>query len=366
MGEHRERIFPVILSGGAGTRLWPLSRTARPKQFLALAGSETLFARTIARVRDRRLFAPPLVVTNERHRFLVGEELRREGDTAGDNILLEPESRNTAPAVALAALFLCESGADPLLLVMPSDHAIADEAGFRRAVETGAEAAVAGRLVTFGIRPTRAETGYGYIAAGEALDRSPGCLRVLRFVEKPDRTTAEGYLAAGNFLWNSGIFLFRASRLLEELARHAPDILAACEAAMGQRAGDADFIRPDPAAFTASPSESIDYAVMEKSRHVAVVPAEFGWSDIGSWAAVWEQLDQDQDGNVTIGDVLVENCRNTLFWSDGPTIAAVGVENLVVVSSKDALLILPREQAQEVRKIVTRLEEEGRREKIDD
>jgi len=354
MNERRARIFPVILSGGSGTRLWPLSRTERPKQFLALTGSGTLFSNALGRVRDLRLFAEPLVVTNEMHRFLVGNELLRM-DLSAASILLEPEGRNTAPAAALAALYLCEREADPLMLVMPSDHAIADVDGFRAAVETGAAAART-HLVTFGIRPSRAETGYGYVEAGEAFEQLPGCRHALRFVEKPDSETAKAYLAAGNYLWNSGIFLFRARRFLDELSQHAPQILTACEAAMARRATDADFIRPDPGAFAASPSDSIDYAVLEEAERIAVVPSDFGWSDIGSWEAVWEGLEHDERGNAVVGEVVSEDCRNALLWAGGPAIAAVGIEDLVVISSTDAVLVLPRKRAQDVKKIVERIE----------
>lgn len=360
----KDRIVPVILSGGSGTRLWPLSRESRPKQFLPLTGTATLFQLAVARVQQPSLFATPLVVTNESHRFLVGEELQRSGSTDAQ-ILLEPEGRNTAPAVALAALYLCETGADPLMLVMPSDHAIADVAGFHRAVEAGTHAADEAHLVTFGIRPTHPETGYGYIEADDPLFAGTCCRRVKRFVEKPDSTTAEAYLAAGNYFWNSGIFLFRARCFLDELSRHVPDMLAACETALARRSASPDFIRPDPQAFAASPADSIDYAVMEKSGRIAVVPADFGWSDIGSWSAVWEQQARDDDGNAATGDVLAEDCRNSLFKADGAAIAAVGVEDLIVVTSEDMVLVLPRRRAQEVKRIVDRLKAEHRREHID-
>jgi len=357
-------IVPVILCGGSGTRLWPLSRQRRPKQFLALTAEESLFQLALARAQAPRLFAAPFIVTNEEHRFLVAEQLRRM-DSAEATLLLEPEGRNTAPAAALAALYLCERHDDPLMLLMPADHAIADVTGFHRLVETAAEAARDDYLATFGITPTHPETGYGYIEAGDPLPGRTDCRQALRFKEKPDRATAESYLASGNYLWNSGIFLFRAGAFLEALAEHAPEMHAACEAAVAGRRETPDFLRPDPEAFSAAPAESIDYAVMEKAERIAVVPADIGWSDIGSWSAVWERLEQDESGNALVGDVIAEDCRGSLLRADGPAIAAVGVENLVVVSTGDMVLVLPRERSQEVKRIVERLKAADRREHID-
>jgi len=353
------RIHPVILAGGSGTRLWPLSRPERPKQFLSLTGERSLFELAVMRTQNTDGFAPPLVVTNESQRFLLAEQLRSAG-AVDARILLEPEGRNTAPAIALAALLLCEDHTDPSMLVMPADHAITDMAAFHRAVETAATAASGDSLVTFGIRPAYPETGYGYIEAGEPLADGAGARRVRRFVEKPDRPTAERYLAAGNFLWNSGIFFFRARALIAALERFAPDILAACRAAIERRTDSPDFLRPDGAAFAAAPKNSIDYAVMEKAEDIAVVPADFGWSDIGSWSAVWDVVQRDGMGNAALGEVLAEDCRGCLFHTDGPAIAAVGVADLVVVSTADAVLVIPRARAQEVKRIVERLEAEGR------
>jgi mannose-1-phosphate guanylyltransferase/mannose-6-phosphate isomerase len=274
------KIHPVILSGGAGTRLWPLSRALYPKQFLGLASEESPLEQTLARVADPVRFAAPLVVCNEKHRFLVGDALRRRG-AAAEAILVEPVARNTGPAACTAALKLAERDPQALVLLLPSDHRIAEEARFLAAVDQAAQAAAAGRLVTFGITPNRPETGYGYIHCAEPLEGLPGCHRVARFVEKPDQATAEGYLASGGYAWNSGMFLFAANRLIEELERHAPDIVAASRAALAAAATDLDFLRLDEESFARAPSISIDYAVMEKTEHAAVVPAEMGWTDLG-------------------------------------------------------------------------------------
>lgn len=356
-----DKINPVILSGGVGSRLWPLSRALYPKQLLPLATERTMLQETALRVAEAARFAAPLVVANEEHRFMIAEQLRVVGIDPSA-IILEPEGRNTAPAVALAALRLAADDPDALMLVMPSDHVIGDVAAFHGAVEAGARAAAADRLVTFGITPERPETGYGYIEAGDAL--TDGVRAVRRFVEKPDAATAAEYLASGRFYWNAGIFLFRAGHYLDELERQAPDILAACRAAMEKAASDLCFIRPDAAAFRASPSNSIDYAVMEKTASAAVVPVSMGWSDVGSWTALWEISPRDGDGNSRWGDVIALDSRNSLLRSEGPAIAALGLDDMVVVATRDAVLVAPKERAQDVKKVVDELARSNRGEHI--
>ena len=351
-------MIPVILSGGSGTRLWPLSRQAYPKQFLALAGEDTMLQATWQRVAELAS-AAPLVVANEDHRFMVAEQLRELGCTPAA-IVLEPVGRNTAPAIAVAALQATADGTDPLLLVLPSDHVIADAAGFRAAVAAATPAAQNGKLVTFGIVPTAAETGYGYIqavAGGDAPVRA-----VARFVEKPDAATAAQYLASGQYFWNSGMFLFQASRYLAELERHAPAMLAACRKAFAAAARDADFVRLDKAAFAACPSDSIDYAVMEKTADAAVLPIDVGWNDVGSWSALWEVAQQDGDGNAHHGDVIALDCRDTLAWGDRRLLAMIGLRDIVVVDSDDALLVAHKDHVQDVKEVVARLKAEGRSE----
>lgn len=346
-------MIPVILSGGSGTRLWPLSREAYPKQFLALAGEDTMLQTTWQRV-SALASAAPLVVANEEHRFMVAEQLRQVG-CAPAAILLEPVGRNTAPAIAVAALQATADGSDPLLLVLPSDHVVADAAGFRAAVAQAVPAAEAGSLVTFGIVPTGPETGYGYIKAAGQDPRVVATLRVERFVEKPDAATAARYVASGEYFWNSGMFLFKASRYLVELERHAPAMLAACREAFAGARRDADFVRLDKASFAACPSDSIDYAVMEKTADAAVLPISVGWNDVGSWSALWEVAEQDGDGNAHHGDVLALDCRDTLAWADRRLVAMIGLRDVVVVDSDDSLLVAHKDHVQEVKTVVARL-----------
>ena len=303
------QLQPVLLSGGSGTRLWPLSREAYPKQFLPLAGDDTMVQATWRRVEALADLAP-IVVANEEHRFLVAEQLRQVGAPV-PAILLEPVGRNTAPAIAAAALQAMAGGADPLLLVLPSDHVVRDVAGFQRAVREASSAAEAGALVTFGIVPDAPETGFGYIQA-EAGD---GLRQVLRFVEKPDAATARSYLDAGGYYWNSGMFLFRASRYLEELARFRPDIVDAVRAAHAAARHDGDFVRLDKDAFSACPSDSIDYAVMEKTADAKVLPVDIGWNDVGSWSALWDVAERDADGNAHHGDVIAVDSRNSYAYA---------------------------------------------------
>ena len=346
-------LIPVILSGGSGTRLWPLSREAYPKQFLPLVGDETMLQATWRRVADLA-GAGPLVVANHEHRFMVAEQLREAGATPSA-ILLEPTGRNTAPAIAVAALEAMSQGEDALLLVLPSDHAITDVPAFHAAVAKAKVAADAGALVTFGIQPTGPETGYGYI---KAVDGS-GVRAVERFVEKPDRSTAEAYVASGQYYWNSGMFLFRASRYLAELERLQPGMLASCREALHQARRDEDFVRLDPDAFGACASDSIDYAVMEKTPNAAVVPLDAGWNDVGSWSALWDVTPQDADGNAHHGDVISIGCKGCYAHGER-LIAMIGLEDIVVVDTDDALLVGHRDRIQEVKDVVARLKKEKR------
>ena len=352
-------IHPVILSGGSGTRLWPMSRTFYPKQLLPLVGDKTLLQQAALRVADAPGLAAPLVIANEEHRFIIAEQLR-EIDIAAQGLLLEPIGRNTAPAACIAALSLAEADPQALMLLMPSDHTIDDRAAFLAAIERAAAAARAGHLVTFGIHPERAETGYGYIERGAALSGADGAFAVARFVEKPDAATAERYLASGDFFWNSGIFLFPAALYLSELERLRPDMLAACRLASEAARRDDDFIRLDKAAFTDCPSDSIDYAVMEHTDRAAVVPVAMGWSDLGSWDALWEIAEKDASGNALAGNVIAEDTKNCYLRSEAGLVAALGVEDLIVVATDDAVMLAPRSRAQDVRRLVARLVKENR------
>jgi mannose-1-phosphate guanylyltransferase/mannose-6-phosphate isomerase len=352
---------PVLLSGGSGTRLWPLSREMYPKQFLPLVGERTMLQDTWLRVAPIADTAP-IVVANEEHRFLAAEQLRLVGVGHAD-LLLEPAGRNTAPAIAAAALQAMANGEDPVLLVLPSDHVVADAEGFRAAVRAALPAAGQGALVTFGIVPTAPETGFGYIhaEAGGAdadSDRS-GPRRVQRFVEKPDAATAQGYLQVGGYYWNSGMFLFRASRYLAELERHRPDILAAVREALAKATHDGDFIRLDRDAFAACPSDSIDYAVMEKTDSAMVLPVDIGWNDVGSWSALWQVSEQDSDGNAHHGDVVSIDTRNSYAYARR-LVALVGVDDLVVVETDDAVLVARKDKVQQVKDVVARLKAEQR------
>jgi mannose-1-phosphate guanylyltransferase/mannose-6-phosphate isomerase len=359
-------LTPVILSGGAGTRLWPLSRELYPKQLLPLVGKETLLQATAMRVAGLDV-AAPIVVCNEAHRFLVAEQLRTINATA-QAILLEPVGRNTAPAIALAALAALSATkgkADPLLLVLPADHVIRNVAAFQAAVRTAVRAAEAGRLVTFGVVPTAPETGYGYIRSGAALGAGlDGAYDIAAFVEKPDAARAAQFLKDGNYLWNSGMFLFRASRFLEELDKHAPDIAENCRQAFAAARHDLDFTRVGEQQFAACRSDSIDYAVMEKTDAAAVVPLSAGWSDVGSWSSLHAAIATDANDNVTHGDVVLENCSGSYVHASSRLIAAVGLKNHVVVETKDAVMVAPMDQVQDVKALVTRLKSEGRSEHL--
>lgn len=350
-------LVPVLLSGGVGSRLWPVSRELYPKQFLPLAGEESLLVQTLQRAKEIKGAAAPLVVCNAEHRFLVAEQLRHAG-VEPQAIILEPEGRNTAPAVAIAALEALKQEPDATLLVLPADHVIMEPDQFRTAVEQGMPAAAAGQLVTFGIVPSGPETGYGYIRCGRPQDE---CLRqVAEFVEKPDRETAQSYLDSGNYLWNSGMFLLRADSYLNELERFAPAILAASRAALEGGQQDLDFVRLDAAAFADCPSDSIDYAVMEHTDKAVVVPLACGWSDVGSWSSLWEVGTKDDIGNTTTGDVLLHDVDNSYIRAESRLVAAVGVNDLVVVETSDAVLVARRDRVQDVRHIVNSLKEARR------
>ncbi|MFC3531902.1 mannose-1-phosphate guanylyltransferase/mannose-6-phosphate isomerase [Vogesella facilis] len=361
-------MVPIILSGGSGSRLWPLSRSLFPKQFLPLIGETTMLQATLARLDGITSCLQPLIVCNEAHRFIVAEQLR-QANVAASAILLEPVARNTAPAIAVAALRILQGGDDPLLLVLAADHAIADVEAFHEVVLLAQQAAETGALVTFGIMPTAPETGYGYIEKGRNSEWEirnevlMGTYPVSRFVEKPDLATAVDYVASGRYLWNSGMFMFRASVLIDELTKFSPEIVAACRAALDGASADLDFLRLDATAFAQSPEDSIDYAVMEKTDKAVVVPLSAGWSDVGSWDALWEVSEKNVDGNVLKGDVLaVESQNSYLHSANGRLVAAVGVADLVVVDTDDAVMVAHKGHVQQVKKIVDRLKAEGRKE----
>lgn len=347
-------IHPVVLCGGVGSRLWPLSQPSRPKQFLPLAGPESLLVDTLRRV-DGAGFAAPVLVANEDHRFIVAEQMRSAGLVPAA-IILEPAGRGTAPAIGLAALTVMARDPDGILLVMPSDHAIADTGAFAAALATAGKAAVLGELVTFGIAPDRPETGYGYIRAGAPHPAVPGCARVAAFIEKPDRVTAEALVAEGGHAWNSGIFLFRADAVVGELHRLRPDIVAALRKSLRGAAVERDFLRPDARAFAACPQASIDTAVMEQTDKAVMVPVDMGWSDLGDWAAVWALAPKDDAGNAVRGDAVVVGSANCHVHSeDGILAALVGVEDLVVAATGDAVLVARRDHVQDVKAVVEAL-----------
>jgi mannose-1-phosphate guanylyltransferase/mannose-1-phosphate guanylyltransferase/mannose-6-phosphate isomerase len=355
-------IYPVILSGGAGTRLWPLSRELYPKQLLPLVGERSLLQETARRVAGAP-FAEPLIVCNDDHRFIIAEQLRQLS-IAPRAMVLEPVARNTAPAIAAAAAILVKVDPHAVMMVLPSDHAIADEAAFRKAATTAAAAARKGHLVAFGITPTSPETGYGYIRSAAPLAGVAGAFAIERFVEKPDLKTAQGYLAEGVWSWNSGMFMFPAKLFLDELKKFEPAIAEAATTAAAKSGTDLDFVRLDKEAFSAAPSKSVDYAVMERTKLAAVVPAHLGWSDVGAWSALWDMGPKDATGNVLIGDVIAEGTKNSYLRSDKPLVAALGLDNAVVVATSDVVLVADKDRAQDVKKIVEQLKAKKRSEAV--
>ncbi|HTW34168.1 MAG TPA: mannose-1-phosphate guanylyltransferase/mannose-6-phosphate isomerase [Rhizomicrobium sp.] len=350
-------IYPVIMSGGAGSRLWPLSRQLYPKQLLPLASERTMIQEAAERVKGAQ-FASPLVVCNQEHRFLIAEQLRESG-VKDPTIVLEPVGRNTAPVAAVAAFLLAEKDPAALVLLMPADHVVEDRKAFITAIQIAAAAAREGAIATFGIQPKGPETGYGYIQRDEPTTIK-GCYRVKRFVEKPDRDAAQSYLDAGDYFWNGGIFMFRAKTYLDELQQFEPHIAAQCREAVAKGRGDLDFFRLEEVAFAESPSKSIDYAVMEHTEHAAVVPVDMGWSDVGSWQSLWEIAARDGSGNAQDGDVVALNVRNSYLRSEGPLLAAVDLDDVVVVATQDAVLVTRRDATQNVKKVVEEIERSGR------
>jgi len=354
-------IHPVILSGGSGTRLWPMSRAHYPKQFLPLTSERSLLQEAVTRVAGDKRFAAPLFVANDEHRFILAEQVRAL-DVKPMAIVLEPFGRNTAPAVAVAAIALTASEPDALMLVMPSDHAISDLKAFYGAIDRAAAAARAGKLVTFGVEADRPETGYGYIKRGAPLKGVEGVFELGAFVEKPDKARAERYLKAGDYSWNSGIFLFPAALYLAELQRLAPDTVAACRKALSAAKRDIDFLRLDKDAFAKCDNKSIDYAVMEHTSHAAVVPVSMGWSDAGTWDALWRLSLQDENQDVRVGDVVAEDTKRSYLRAEHGMLVTLGVEDLIVVSTADAVMVAHRNRAEDVSTLVKRLQREGRAE----
>lgn len=352
-------ILPVIMSGGSGSRLWPLSRALHPKQFLALLNENTLLQETVNRL-DNIQCLNPLIICNKEHRFIVAEQLRAN-DTVASGIILEPMGKNTAPAITLAALAAIDKGDDPLLLVLAADHVIKDVVAFQKTVLDAKDFATENKLVTFGIVPTHAETGYGYIKQGlkQTFNKSEG-FDVDCFVEKPDLATAQTYLDSGEYLWNSGMFMFKASRYLEELAKFSPDMLAICIQAYESKTQDLDFTRISADIFAKCPEDSIDYAVMERTKDAIVVPMNAGWSDVGSFSSLWEVSDKDDNGNVKLGDIISHNTTNSYINAGHKLVTTVGVDNLVIIETKDALLVACKEQVQDVKVIVEKLKLDDR------
>ena len=349
-------MIPVVMSGGSGTRLWPLSRKHKPKQFLNLFGDDSMFQQTILRL-DGLDNSPPIVVCNESHRFMVAEQLL-EIVIGNPSILLEPVGRNTAPAIVSAAFQALSREEDPILLVLAADHVIADIDAFHQAIKLAEQQAMVGNLVTFGIVPTCAHTGYGYIQAEEKATISA----VQQFVEKPDSATAEAYLSSGDYYWNSGMFMFKASVLIEEMSKFHSDIVEQCRLAVANSEQDLDFVRLSKEAFEACPSDSIDYALMEKTQKAVVVPLDAGWNDVGSWSSLWECSQQDENNNVLKGDVEIQNVKNAYIHSEHRLVSAIGVENLVIVETADAVMVASKDQAQDIKDIVAKLKKQSRSE----
>lgn len=354
-------ILPVILSGGSGTRLWPVSRASFPKQLWPLVTDRSLLQDTALRAAVPG-FAPPIIVCNEEHRFLIAEQMRSAGIT-GSRIVLETEGRNSAPAIAVAAVIAERDDPNQVLWMLAADHYIADPAALREYLKAAAVAARAGRIVTFGMQPRAPETGFGYIERGDPLPDASGVHEVVRFVEKPDAATAQQFMDSGRHLWNSGMFVFTAAAMIREMQTHAPEVLAVARASVQDGQTDLDFIRLG-AAFRDAPAISLDYAVAERTSHAAVVPADLVWSDVGSWTALWEIGTKDEAGNVAVGDVVLENAQNCYVRSDGMLTAVVGLSDAVVVVTEDAVLAAPRRHAQDVKKLVDRLKQVNRHEAV--
>lgn len=355
-------IIPVILAGGSGTRLWPLSRALFPKQLIDIYNDRTMLQNTLLRLNRVDRLNSPLVICNEVHRFMTAEQLLQIG-MKGD-ILLEPVGKNTAPAIALAAIKSSEGGDDPILLVLPADHVIRDQGELTRIIHQGENLASRGHLVTFGIVPSEAATGYGYIKKGRELPEKDDAFSIEAFVEKPDRETARGYVESGQYCWNSGMFMFKASAILQELETQVPDCLALCRRAMEKGTRDLDFFRVDHQAFSAIEADSIDYAVMEKTDRGVVIPLDAGWNDLGSFDALWQTGEKDAAGNVVSGDVIVENVKGTLIHAENRLVTAIGLKEFVIIETADAVMVAPRSQVQDVKQIVARLKETGREEAL--
>ncbi len=356
-------ILPVILAGGSGTRLWPLSRQLYPKQLIDIYNEYTMLQNTVLRLGGIENLGSPIVVCNEEHRFMTAEQLRKiEIDPHA--IILEPVGRNTAPAIALAALKAIENNEDPMLLVLPADHVIEQIKDFHTAIQAGLEYAEKGNLITFGIIPRSPETGYGYIKKGELLEKDTGASKIERFVEKPDLSTAQRYTDSGSYCWNSGMFMFKASVILKELERHAPDIMNPCKQVITTGVQDLDFFRLSLEGFKDIPSDSIDYAVMEKTSKGIMIPFDAGWNDLGSFDALWQTGQKDENLNVIKGDVLTHDVKESYISSESSLIAAVGIEKFVIVETKDAILVSPRDRVQDVKKIVKQLKDLNRDESI--
>ena len=346
---------PVVLAGGSGSRLWPKSRAALPKQFLSLTSESTMLQDTITRLAGTSA-QKPIVICNEAHRFLVAEQLRQKHIDHG-GILLEPVGRNTAPAIALAALHASMSGEDPLLLVLAADHLIKNTSAFHKAIAKAEKLAAAGKLVTFGIVPDQPHTGYGYIEAGNPIQDG---FEVAKFIEKPNLETATSYVSSGNYFWNSGMFMFKASRYLEELEKFQPEMLDVCKRAIDTETADLDFTRVDHDIFATCPDDSIDYAVMERTTSAAMVPLDAGWSDVGSWTSLWETADKDSNGNVCVGDTMLENTKNSYINAEQRLVSVIGLENVVVVETKDAVMVAHKSDAQSIKNVVNKLKAEHR------
>ncbi|SDU60425.1 mannose-1-phosphate guanylyltransferase/mannose-6-phosphate isomerase [Desulfobacula phenolica] len=356
-------IIPVILAGGSGTRLWPLSRELYPKQLINIYNEHTMLQNTVLRLEGLEMLGSPIVVCNEEHRFMTAEQLRNI-EIEPNAIILEPVGRNTAPAIALAALKAMENSDDPILLVLPADHVIEKIAAFHAAIKAGLKYAKKDNLITFGIIPDSPETGYGYIKIGEVLETDTGAATIEKFVEKPDLDTARKYLESGSYCWNSGMFMFRASAIIKELEAHAPDIMMPCKEVISKGVQDLDFFRLSLDGFKNIESESIDYAVMEKTFKGIVIPFEAGWNDLGSFDALWQTGKKDENLNVIKGDVLTHDVKESYIKSESSLIAAVGIEKFVIVETKDAILVSPRDRVQDVKKIVKQLKDHNREESV--